>query len=267
MRAPTSFLSSGCSALDSIDPTTSKAVSLSEPSKPSSEVLMAATEAVITAIMKVPDIALTCNHSAHDSIYDCDDAVVPCSPEVIKAAHDASPDACMELPEKLGLPWTSPLSQEYIELAAIDAARSGNLHLLAWLHSQRIQPLSQHICFEAILQQQVSVLEWLRLNGPPWPWGTDACVAAVLSRGTESLQWLLAQESSSCRQQDLSACVDAAAIAGCWSTLQWLLDTYPATLWDFGKACWCAFPCLKLFAVTFRILCAPSNGSASLRPA
>lgn len=38
--------------------------------------------------------------------------------------------------------------------------------------------------------------------------------------------------------RDLTASVDAAAISGCWPTLQWLLETYPATLWDYGKACW-----------------------------
>lgn len=177
---------------------------LSDGKKPSSAVLMAATEAVLTAINKVPDIALICNPTAqpadtyHDQMQSAMDTQHFSSAE--EAALAASPEAAHR--DWLGsMPCEQQMSPESLDAAAVEAAGSGNLHVLAWLRSQQLQPLSRHVCFEAILRQQIPTLEWLRFFGPPWPWGTDACVAAVLSRGTESLRWLLMQEPAGCRQQ------------------------------------------------------------------
>ena len=214
LRTTGSSMTASRNAFDGIHPASHKAptpmAQLSESKKPSSAVLIAATEAVLTAINKVPDIALICNPTAQQASHYNEQAQSAMAAQPLSSAEEAalaaSPDALGAWPQ--GSAPELQMSPESLETAAVDAAGSGNLHVLAWLRSQQLLPLSRHVCFEAILRQQVPTLEWLRFFGPPWPWGTDACVAAVLSRGTDSLQWLLAQEPAGCRQQCVASFVD-----------------------------------------------------------
>ena len=214
LRTTSSSMAASRTALDATHTASHKAptpmAQLSESKKPSSAVLIAATEAVLTAINKVPDIALICNPTAQQASHCNEQAHSAMAAQPLSSAEEAalaaSPDALGAWPQSLAP--ELQMSPESLETAAVDAAGSGNLHVLAWLRSQQLLPLSRHVCFEAILRQQIPTLEWLRFFGPPWPWGTDACIAAVLSRGTDSLQWLLAQEPAGCLQQCVASSID-----------------------------------------------------------
>ena len=106
-----------------------------------------------------------------------------------------------------------------------------HLEVLQWLKSQDPPcPWGESTCAGAAAQGQLEVLQWLRSQDPPFPWGKCTCAAAAAAQGQlEVLQWPRSQDPPC--PWDRSTCFVAASY-GQLKVLQWLTSQNPRCPWD-----------------------------------
>ena len=75
------------------------------------------------------------------------------------------------------------------------AALGGHLAVLQWLRAQDPPcPWGKYTCANAAKRGHLEVLKWLRAQDPPCPWDRFTCAGAAASGYLEVLQWLRAQD-------------------------------------------------------------------------
>ena len=105
------------------------------------------------------------------------------------------------------------------------AADGGHLKVLQWLRAQTPPcPWDHSVCSNAAANGHLEVLQWARANGCPWD--GRACVIAAQGNHLEVLQWLMAAGCPGKATQLVTAAWESCS----WTTLQWLLQTYPSTV-------------------------------------
>jgi hypothetical protein len=104
------------------------------------------------------------------------------------AAHNGALDVIIHLRER------EPNLSSDIDLLCSTASLNGHLHVLQWLRSQDPPcPWGSDTCARAARNAHLHVLQWLRSQDPPCPWG-DTCDYAARNGHLHVLQWLRSQD-------------------------------------------------------------------------
>lgn len=82
-----------------------------------------------------------------------------------------------------------PMDFTSIGLEIDAAARVGNLPMIAWLRNYSC-PWGQDACYYAVIHEDLELLQWLRAQTPPCPWGPHDLLEVA---NPEVTQWLLEQ--------------------------------------------------------------------------
>jgi hypothetical protein len=119
-----------------------------------------------------------------------------------------------------------PLPEDICDMAV----KGGHLAVLQWLRAQEPPcPWGQFTCASAAGCGDLAVLQWLRAQEPPCPWDEDTCGQAAEFGGLGVLQWLRAQQPPCPWNEETCA---AAARNGDLAMLQWARAQDPPCPWN-----------------------------------
>jgi len=117
------------------------------------------------------------------------------------------------------------------------AVSEGNLEASRWAYAQDCT-LHVRLCIMAVMYGHLEVLQLLRAQVPPAPWGVEVCQTAASKGRLDLLQWLRSQ-TPPCPWDD-TTCL-AAAEQGHLEMLRWLRVQAPPCQWDV-RACLAVTP-------------------------
>jgi hypothetical protein len=107
-----------------------------------------------------------------------------------------------------------------------------SLALFLWAMQALEMPWSrEELCEVVAGGGHLEVLQWMRGQTPPCPWGAGSCAAAALGGHLEVLQWMRGLTSPCWWGERTSA---EAARGGHIELLQWMQDQTPALPWYLG---------------------------------